>query len=188
MDFKTTIMKKIFTILLVLFTLLSNAQTLEYNRTIDTLLSITIPSGTVFNSTNFQIFGSFLTPPNNKTWKVQSIIINTPCDECQNGASTLHYSNASGYVGSWGNLTSISGAISVMLRNNSNDLGLFKRNINSTMNHEQGTNYINSPLWLSQSQLGIAFTHIYGTQTNTPFSVIDYTGYVHLSILEFNVE
>ena len=179
-------MKKTVTILLLLITLFSKAQDLQYHRTIDTVLTITIPNGTVFNSTNFEITGAFLMPPNNKTWKVQSIIINAPCDECQNGGqSTLHYTDANGYVGSWGSLYSISGAISVMLRNNSNDIGLFKRQVDSNLNHEQGTNYITSPLWLNQSQLGIAFTHTYGTQANTPFLIMDYTGKIHFSILEF---
>jgi hypothetical protein len=170
-------MKKTCTILLLLITLFSKAQDLQYHRTIDTVLTITIPSGTIFNSTNFQITGSFLTPPNNKTWKVQSIIINTPCDECQNAwQNTLHYTDVNGnVVGTYGNLSSVSGAISVMLRNNSNDIGLFKRQVSANLNHEQGTNYITSPLWLSQSQLGIAFTHTHATQNNTPFLVIDYT-------------
>ena len=166
------------------FALSSNAQTLEYNRTIDTLLSITIPSGTVFNTSNSWILGNYMSVPANKVWKVQSVIILTPGDEDQNGGnSTLHYNNGSSY----GNLTSVSARIAFMIKNGGLEEALFSTNIPSQQNTNQGQNFISSPLWLSQSELGIAFYHNH-SGANNPYLVIDYTGYIHISIMEFNTQ
>ena len=177
-------MKNFFTLTLCFLTLSLTAQTLEYNKTIDTLLSITIPNGTVFSSSNWLISGNYISVPTNKVWKVQSIMIFTPGDEVQNGGNTtLHYLSGS----SWGNLTSVSGKIALMLRNNGTEHGLFESAIPATQQSDDGSNFIDRPLWLSQSDLGIAFTHSHNSAT-PPYLIIDYTGYVHLSILEFNTQ
>ena len=174
-------MKKTYTILLIFFTLLSNAQTLEYNRTIDTLLAITIPSGTVFDSNNFWIMGDYMSVPANKVWKVQSLMILAPGDEEENNYSTtLYYNNGS----PWGNLNSITGKIVIMLKNAGVEEALFSRSIPQVTQTSQGENYINSPFWLSQSDLGIAFRH--SENSTEPYLIVDYTAYVHVSILEFN--
>mgnify|MGYP001284152501 CR=1 FL=1 len=173
-------MKKICTLLFVFFALLSNAQTLEYNRTIDTLLAITIPSGTVFNSSNYWIMGDYLSIPDNKVWKVQSIIFLTPSDEQNNGSYSLNYNN--GWA--WGSLNNIVARIVLMIKNNGVEEALFSSEIPTQQNTDQGENHISSPLWLSQSELGVAFHHVHNSAD--PYLIIDYTGYVHVSILEFN--
>ena len=177
-------MKINITMLLLLLTLIGNTQNLQYNRTIDTILTITIPNGTIFTTSNHVIVGSFLTPPNNKVWKVQSIMINAPCDECQNnGNSTLHYNSGNSY----GNLTSVSGGIAVLLRNNSDIISMYRRTIPSSLAHEHGNNFLSSPLWLNASELGIGFNHTY-SGNNDPYLILDYIGKIHLSILEFSTD
>lgn len=180
-------MKTICTILLVCLTFLSNAQTLEYNRTIDTLLAITIPGGTVFNITNRQIIGNYISAPSNKVWKVQSIIVMPVPAFDINGNSILLYQSANNY----GDFNSISARISLMLKNNSFENELFSDPIPGQGTANQGSNKISSPIWLNNSELGIAFTHTLNqaVSQNNPYlnpNWGSYTGYVHLSILEFN--
>lgn len=179
-------MKKIISFL-VFFPFLINAQSLEYNRTIDTVLSLTVPAGTVFNtSSNKQIVGDYISAPSNKVWKVQSIIIICPNDKNQNGNKPIQYGNSSNYAD--GSFTEISGKIALMIKNNGFENNLFSKNIESSpQNFEQ---VYNSPIWINNSELGIAFIHnanmssSYNIYLNNSYG--SYTGYIHLSIIEFN--
>jgi hypothetical protein len=181
-------MKTICTILLVCLTFLSNAQTLEYNRTIDTLLAVTIPGGTSFNITNLQIIGNYIAAPSNKVWKVQSVII-MPVAERDINSNPILIANSSGID----DFADIGARIAFMLKNNGLENSLFSEAIPAgSGGANQGSNMISSPIWINNSELGIAFTHTHSVpSTNSPYlnpnwGSGSYTGYVHLSILEFN--
>jgi len=153
-------------------------QNLEYNRTIDTLFSLTLPSGTAFDGSNQLIIGDYLSIPNGKVWKVQSIMLMSPI------ASAGNIIFCSG--GNWGNLSSISASIVMMIKNNGIEQQMHSRSIPSSLN-DQGDNYLKSPLWCKNSELGIGFTHNY---TDSISNIIclssDFTAHIHFSILEFN--
>lgn len=174
MVFKTTIMKKTYTILLVLFTLLSNAQTLEYNRVIDTVLSITIPSGVNMNTSGLSgiTYGDFTSPPNGKVWKVESITVNAP----KIFETMVMYCVGSQYTSNWGTYL----RIQAVIRDESITNSLYE----SAPSIQTGSgNYLNSPLWINNAELGIAFRSLVAEDVCL---TQPYTGYVFLSIIEFN--
>ena len=178
-------MKKIISFL-VFFPFLINAQSLEYNRTIDTVLTITIAPNTYFNSSNKQIIGDYISPPSNKVWKVQSIIIIHDNDKDLNSNTALRYQ---GNVYGNGSLYEIGARIALMIKNNGFENSLYTKAI--TTNQKDFQQIYTSPIWINNSELGIAFIHTLNqSSTNTnPYlnhNFGSYSGYIHLSITEFN--
>ena len=178
-------MKKIIS-LLVFAPFFINAQSLEYNRTIDTVLSITIAPNTNFNNSNKQIIGDYISAPSNKVWKVQSIIIFFDNDKDTNSNTALRYQ---GSVYGTGSLSEIGARIELMIKNNGFENSLYSKEI--TTNQKDFQQIYTSPIWINNSELGIAFTH---TRSNGPTnynpyinqSFGSYSGYIHFSIIEFN--
>ena len=170
-------MKKLLLILLCLPMLLLG-QNLEYNRTIDTLFSLTIPSGTAFDGSNQLIIGDYLSIPNGKVWKVQSIMLMSPLAD----TGPIAFCSS----GNYGNLSSITASIVMMIKNNGIEQRMYSRIIPSNIN-DQGENYLKSPLWCKNSELGFGFTHTYTDSINNIICLSsDFTAHIHFSILEFN--
>tara|TARA_B100000963_G_C22608885_1_gene663932 strand:+ start:934 stop:1482 length:549 start_codon:yes stop_codon:yes gene_type:complete len=181
-------MKKI--LFISIFFIISNrshSQNLEYSRVIDTTLSITIPASTIFNISNRLIIGNYITSPPNKVWKVQSVIIMPVPAYDINGNSILLYQSGN----NWGSFNSLSARISLMIKNNTLEEELFSESIPGQGTYNLGSNRISSPLWINNSELGIAFKHNYNQPINPNNPYLNpnwgsYTGYIHLSIIEFN--
>jgi hypothetical protein len=154
---------------------------LQFNRVIDTVLSITIPTGLNLNTTvngtltSGITYGDFISPTNGKVWKIESIMIQAPfiLDE------SIPYCNTSnGWSSNWASYLRIQS----VLRDESIANSLHEVNPTSATS---GENFLTSPIWVNNAELGIAFR---STVTVDACLTQPYTGYVFLSIIEFNVE
>jgi len=97
MVFKNLIMKKILLILLMCLNYTSYSQ--ELVRVIDTVLILDITSSTNVES---EVYGSVISPPNGKVWKIQSLLLdpgnNLDMDLCGNGITTFSNSEVTSFL------------------------------------------------------------------------------------------
>ena len=176
MDFKKTLL--IICLFLGLNTFAQNQ--LQFNRVIDTVLSITIPVGVNMssldaggNKTSGITYGDFISPANGKVWKVESIMIQTPVFL----APDIMYCAGGQYSCCWSNYLMIQS----VLRSESIIQSLYER----PANLDVGGNLQDSPLWIDNAEIGIAFRS--KIEENVCLSN-DYTAYVFLSLIEFNTD
>ena len=182
-------MKKICTILLVCFTFLSNAQTLEFSRVIDTVLVLDITSST--NITLVTYGQQQISPSPGKVWKIQSLLFDPGhmayIDHCQSNVSGQFYStdihcfvelndgiNSANICSSWpsGNTTGPSTSASGSIRNL------------ETVQCFENIMWINSS---STIKIGVVSSRPFPTPASHP-CVSDLTIKAYVSIIEFNTQ
>ena len=169
-------MKKIFLPFVFICSLSTSfSQGLEFNRTIDTLISMnTIIAGTTFNPyETISLMDDSLSPPNGKVWKIQSIV-----QSAENKPSNVHllyFNNSNTYT------TMSSSDLKIKLKNNQIDL------TKQSLMNIYGDSYFvsNLPIWINSNSnlhIGIEFEN-----PQTVINELDYSGIrVWFSILEFN--
>ena len=170
-------MKKI--LFLSIFFIIGNksySQNLEYSRVIDTSLTITIPSGYCFNTGNNGFFGNYLSVPQGKVWKVQSVDIIVP-------TPSYHYisygSNTCGFY-------CFDTKVTLTKKTSTTENHIYLQAIGNSAGSppSSASNIYNSPIWLDDTQLGIGIWH-----SNSPYSYCStqsYNAHIHFSIIEFN--
>ena len=169
-------MKKIFLPFVFICSLSTSfSQGLEFNRSIDTLISMnTIIAGTVFNPyQTFTLMDDSLSPPNGKVWKVQSIV-----QSAENKPSNVHLLSF-GTNNTYATMDNTD--VRIKLKNNQIDLT--KQTLQSIYANPYYVS--NLPLWINSNSniyIGIEFENPQTVQNE-----IDYSGIkVWFSILEFN--
>ncbi len=180
-------MKKIFTISLLCFSTFISAQNLQFSRVIDTIISINIPIGTIYSTVDV-ISSTSLTPPNNTTWKIQSISMFLPSGE---EYKTMYCGIGSVYSN---DINSI--YIKLFTNNSGQMISSYQRAIANYSQHEV-VNSFNFPVWVTNNtvfKIGWTSQH----NSSSPLCLVaqqggninlgDYIGSIHFSILEFNTQ
>ena len=176
-------MKKI--LFLSIFFIISNrgySQNLEYNRVIDTTLTYTMNIGDCYRKINQLNTGDYISPPQGKVWKVQSLIFLTPSVNDNNYMSRNQGGTFTNYRFSYANFRAI-----VLLKNGTVDeLFSFQELPNQYENMTTGSSKLDNPLWLSTNEIGIGVWHNGNMSSDYVCMTTAYSFHIHLSIIEFN--
>ena len=176
-------MKKI--LFLSIFFIISNrgySQNLEYGRVIDTTLTYTMNVGDCYKQINQLNTGDYISPPQGKVWKVQSLLFMIPpVYSAYNSAYMVNPSGTSERF-NWSDFRALA-----LLRNGTTEEVFSYQNLpEEYKNLIVNGNKLDNPLWISSGEIGIGVWHNAAMGTDDYCMTTAYSFYIHLSIIEFN--
>ena len=176
-------MKKI--LFLSIFFITSNSvysQNLEYSRVIDTTLTYTMNVGDCYKQINQLNTGDYISPPQGKVWKVQSLLFMIP--PVYSAYGSAYMLNPQGQSKRFNNY--YFRAVSLLKNGTTEEVFSYENLPEQYNNLIVNGNKLDNPLWISSGEIGIGVWHNAGMGTDDNCMTTAYSFYIHLSIIEFN--
>ena len=161
----------------------SYSQNLEYSRVIDTTLTYTMNVGVCYDRFFGQLnVGDYISPPQGKVWKVQSLMFLIP---------PVYSSYISSYmvdhVGNSIRFPDYNFRAIALLKNGTTEEIFTEENLPERYDNINAVgNKLRNPLWISSGEIGIGVWHNAHMGSNDICMTTAYSFHIHLSIIEFN--
>jgi len=126
--------------------------------------------------------GDYISPPQGKVWKVQSLIFLTPSVNDNYYMNRNQGGTFNNYRFNYASFRAIA-----FLKSGSVDEVFTFQGLPSEYNiMNTGSNKLDNPLWLSTNEIGIGVWHNGDMNTDYVCMTKEYSFHIHLSIIEFN--